>query len=103
MKKPIAGGVAGAAGVEVALPASRTFRSPRIAGILESERLLAAVLLDSPAHVLVELLFDLEDLHLVVEHLEKVAHEHLERRSLEERLLLERPDHEMSRDQVCRA
>ena len=45
MKKPIAGGSSGAAGIEVAFPHSRTSHPRGFARFLESERLLAALLL----------------------------------------------------------
>ena len=45
MKKSIAGGAGGAAGVEVALPRSRTSPPPRLGAVLENERLLAGMLL----------------------------------------------------------
>src|SRR5215470_18619615 len=45
MKKPIAGGSGGAAGLEVALPHHRAVRPRTAARVLENERLLAFVLL----------------------------------------------------------
>jgi multiple sugar transport system permease protein len=45
VKKPIAGGSGGAVGIEVALPHPRASRTPPLTRLLESERLLAAVLL----------------------------------------------------------
>ncbi len=51
MKNPIAGGAGGAAGVEVALPHPRTSRVQPRTRVLESERLLAALLL-APAVLL---------------------------------------------------
>jgi multiple sugar transport system permease protein len=45
MKKPIAGGSSGAAGIEVAFPHSRTSHPRGFTRFLESERLLAALLL----------------------------------------------------------
>jgi multiple sugar transport system permease protein len=54
MKRPIAGGSAGAAGIEVALPHPGTSRPAGLARFLESERLLAALLL-SPTVLLLGL------------------------------------------------
>jgi multiple sugar transport system permease protein len=51
VKKPIAGGAGGATGVEVALPRPAAAQTPRLSRLLESERLLAALLL-APAVVL---------------------------------------------------
>src|SRR5215470_7749300 len=45
MKKPIAGGSGGAAGLEVALPHHRAVRPRTAARVLENERLLAFMLL----------------------------------------------------------
>jgi multiple sugar transport system permease protein len=45
VKTPIAGGAGGATGIEVALPAPRTREPAALARFLESERLLAALLL----------------------------------------------------------
>src|SRR5262249_52354970 len=51
VKRPIAGGSGGAAGIEVALPHPGTSRPAGLTRLLESERLLAALLL-SPTVVL---------------------------------------------------
>ncbi len=52
MKKPIAGGSGGAAGLEVALPHPGTSRPAGLTRLLENERLLAAVLLTPTVIVL---------------------------------------------------